>query len=89
MMKEEIEASGVLNSEEKKAAIKFLEREKELREMDSRELLHRFGNVAGYHFNRQYMGKETADLEKELWEYESELLKRLCKRPNEFLPIKQ
>jgi len=64
-------------------------REKEIREMDSRELLHRYDNVCGYRCLANWRGyyEELPKIEKERWEYESELLKRLSERPNDIQSV--
>lgn len=58
---------------------KVAERQKELREMHSRELLHRYQNVAGGRaiWNHQGRFEDVKSADKELQEYENELLYRL------------
>lgn len=71
---------------EEQNAIVVLLREKELLEMDSRELLHRYGSILEQRgiIRHQARFDELNKLERELWVYQTELLKRLQKVPNDF-----
>ena len=88
---EEKTASEIVIEEEKKIKDEVF-RQKELKEMDSRELLYRYTAISGYREVLVYRSvfedivKDLDRLEKEKWFYESELLKRLDKKPNNYNP---